>query len=379
MDLLNKEKLELIALEHVADVIWIVDLDNKLVYVTPSVTAVLGYTTYEAMNLTILDVFTPKSISIIKRANTGAVNRLANREQTSKKPRILNLEMYHKNGSVIPVEINGSPISDDNGRPVGFLSVTRDITNLKQDEKRINRRYRKEKRLREVLEAEINKRSEFARVVVHELNTPLTSIIASAELLLQSKMKPPYDRITRNLQRSSSELNSRINELLELTKAEMGILQIRLRRINPSIMLKQIIKEAEPIINDSNIILKKEIPLDLSHVKVDKRRIKQVVQNLLTNSTKATPEGGNITIRALETDVSLIIQVQDTGRGIKRKDQKHIFEPYYRVQGIAQGYEGLGLGLSISKRLIELHNGQIWVESEVSQGSTFSFSIPLSE
>jgi len=116
----------------------------------------------------------------------------------------------------------------------------------------------------------------------------------------------------------------------------------------------------------------------LPSVKADKNRIRQVMQNLIVNATKVTPEGGEIMIRVMERDASLIMQVQDTGLGITRKDQVRIFEPYYRIPGLAERYEGLGLGLTLSKNIVELHGGQIWVESEVGKGSTFSFSIPLS-
>ena len=143
-------------------------------------------------------------------------------------------------------------------------------------------------------------------------------------------------------------------------------------------MIAEIIKDIEPIIANSKLHLRTQVPSMLPHVKADKNRIRQVTQNLIVNATKATPEGGEIIIRVMERDASLIMQVQDTGRGITRKDQAHIFEPYYRIPGIAERYEGLGLGLTLSKRVVELHGGQIWVESEVGKGSTFSFSIPLS-
>ncbi|MFC2052410.1 sensor histidine kinase [Chloroflexota bacterium] len=225
----------------------------------------------------------------------------------------------------------------------------------------------------------MQKRSEFARVLVHELNTPLTVILSSAELLEESNLDAPYDRLTRSIVRSSLELNKRINDLLDLTKAEIGELQLRTRRVNSSAMIKELIEEVEPIVENGKLILKSEIPSSLPLVRVDKNRIMQVIQNLVNNACKATPEGGKITIRVMKDYMSLIVQIQDTGQGINRKDQARIFEPYYRVAGIAQGYEGLGLGLSISKRLVELHGGQIWVESEKGKGSTFSFSIPLSK
>ncbi|MFC1940774.1 sensor histidine kinase [Chloroflexota bacterium] len=211
------------------------------------------------------------------------------------------------------------------------------------------------------------------------MKTPLTSIFASAELLLESEQKAPYDRVTKSIYRSSSELNERIGELLELTRAEVGELRIKPRRINPSIMIADIIRDIEPIVSNSKLHLRTQVPSILPHVKADRKRIRQVMQNLVDNAIKATPEGGEIMIQAMENNASIMIQVQDTGRGIKLKDEARVFEPYYRVPGIAERYAGLGLGLTLSKRIVELHSGQIWVESEIGKGSTFSFTIPLSK
>lgn len=378
MELKSKEEFYPLVLEHVADIIWISDLDNRLVYVSPSITQVLGYTIEEAMNQTVEDVFTPQSLASIMRIRAEEYDEKKRSHQPFNKSRVYELEMCHKNGSIIPVEIHASFVNDNNGQPIGFLSITRDITKLKQAERKIKLLYNQEKKLRESLEVEINKRSEFARVLVHELKTPLTAILSSTELLQESEQKAPYDRVVKSIYRSSSELNERISELLELTRAEVGELRIKSRRTNPSIMIAEIIRDIEPIISDSKLHLSMQVPSTLPRVKADKKRIRQVMQNLVTNAINATPEGGEIIIRIMERDNNLVIQVQDTGRGIRRKDQVHIFEPYYRISGIGERYEGLGLGLTLSKRVVELHGGTIWVESEVGKGSTFSFSIPLS-
>ena len=109
----------------------------------------------------------------------------------------------------------------------------------------------------------------------------------------------------------------------------------------------------------------------------DETRLRQVVLNLLSNACKFTPEGGKITLRAREGDATLVVEVQDTGVGIAEEEQQRLFEPYYRVADDRQQFKGLGLGLTLCKMLVELHGGQIWVESHVGKGSTFGFSVPL--
>jgi len=373
----NKDGLSSLAMEHVVDIIWIADFDNQLVYVSPSITRVLGYTVEEAMTLPMEEIFTHQSAQTAMRISAEESARQRKGQRDLPRHRTLELEMNHKNGSIIPVEISFKFVRDSNRQPIGILSVAHDITRLKKEHEEIRRLYEHEKKLSESLRSKLHQRSEFTWVLVHELKTPLTSILASAELLLESKQKAPYDRLVRSIHRSSSDLNNRIGELLELTRAEIGKLRIKPRRINPHIMIVEIVRDIEPVISKNRQHLRTQIPSVLPYVKADKYRLRQVIWNLVDNATKATPEGGDITIKVVENDAFLIIQVQDTGRGIRYEDQGRIFEPYYSAFGNPGQYGRLGLGLTLSKQIMELHCGQIWVESETGKGSTFSFSIPL--
>jgi signal transduction histidine kinase len=109
----------------------------------------------------------------------------------------------------------------------------------------------------------------------------------------------------------------------------------------------------------------------------DEERLRQVVLNLLINASKFTPEGGKITLKAREEDGHLVIEVQDTGSGILEEEQERLFQPYHRQVSDRERLSGLGLGLALCKYLVELHNGKIWVESKMGEGSTFAFTIPL--
>lgn len=364
-------------MENIADIVWVLDLDNRLVYISPSVTRVLGYTVSESMGNNMDAAFTPQSVEYIKKSLVEVLANIKKGEQSSIKPRILELEMYHKNGSIIQVEVNANIIRNSAGEPVGFLSTARDVTETKRLQQEITKLYEKEKTIRKSLETEVQKRIEFARILVHELKNPLTSIISAADILKDSKPQAPYDRVIKSISRSSADLNERIGELLELTRAEVGELRIKPRRINSSAMITEVIKDIEPVITGRDINFKTQIYSNLGYVKADKNRIRQVMNNLVDNAIEATPEGGEITIQATEKKACIVIQVKDTGRGMRNSDLVHIFEPYYRISGTNR-YEGLGLGLAISKRIVELHRGKIWVESELGKGSTFSFSIPLS-
>jgi PAS domain S-box-containing protein len=178
MPLRDREKLNSLILENIADVIWVLDLDNRLVYISPSVTRILGYTVSEAMGNNMEAVFTPQSVKYIKKNLAEVLANMKKGEQSSIKPRILELEIYHKNGSIVPVEVNASIIRNSVGEPVGFLSIARNVTETKRLQQEITKLYEKEKTVRKSLEIEVQKRIEFARVLVHELKNPLTAIIS---------------------------------------------------------------------------------------------------------------------------------------------------------------------------------------------------------
>jgi signal transduction histidine kinase len=132
-----------------------------------------------------------------------------------------------------------------------------------------------------------------------------------------------------------------------------------------------------PVALKKGQVLTFEAPSSLASVWADEDRLRQVVLNLINNALKFTSSGGKITLRARDDGVNLIVEVQDTGRGMSKEEQAWLFEPYHRLESEVGHLSGLGLGLSLSKTLVELHGGKIWVESEKGKGSTFSFSLPL--
>jgi signal transduction histidine kinase len=123
--------------------------------------------------------------------------------------------------------------------------------------------------------------------------------------------------------------------------------------------------------------LKIELPDSLPTVWIDEERFCQVVLNLMNNAFKFTPSGGQVTLKARQKDANLVVEVHDSGQGIDKADQRLLFEPYQILKGDKEHLSGLGLGLSLSKQLVELHGGQIWVESQKGKGSTFGFSLPI--
>ncbi|HEY94621.1 MAG TPA: PAS domain-containing protein [Dehalococcoidia bacterium] len=277
--------------------------------------------------------------------------------------------------SILDIEV--TPIKDISEKITSLVFVGHDISEIVGLNRQLTLLYEEEKSLRKDLEKEIEKRIEFSRVLVHELKTPLTSVVGMAELLLESNPKPPYDRAISSINRSTLELNNRISELLELTRAEVGTLSIEPYEINPATFLSEVIKDMELNVASQDLVLRTEIDSEMPYIMADEKRLRQVIQNLLTNAVKASEPGGDILVAATLQDDYIKIMVRDNGHGIDRDDQPYVFEPYFRAKGIAEKYEGLGLGLTLSKKIVELHGGEIWVESEVGKGSTFSFTVPV--
>ncbi len=251
------------------------------------------------------------------------------------------------------------------------------LSALQHSEGELAKLYEKEKQLRQKLETEIKKRIEFTRALVHEIKTPLTPVLASSDLLLQNAKDKIVHGLAQNIYQGATNLDSRIDELLDLAKGEIGMLRLRLEPIDPRHLLQKIYNEATSVALRNEQYLNIELPASLPTVWIDEERFCQVVLNLLNNAFKFTPSGGQVTLKARQKNANLVVEVHDSGPGIDKEDQQLLFEPYQILKGDKEHLSGLGLGLSLSKQLVELHGGQIWIESQKGKGSIFGFSLPI--
>ena len=258
-----------------------------------------------------------------------------------------------------------------------ILGHAMDITEREMAQVKLEEAYEKERRLRQELQVEVQRRVEFTRALVHELKTPLTPIMSSSDLLVSGLKEEPWLSVAQNIQRGAINLNRRIGELLDLARGEIGMLRLNPKRVDMMMLLQHLGSEMSAVASSNGQFLKVELPETLSSPWADSDRLRQVTQNLLVNATKFTPEGGTITLRAKEENGSIVVEVQDTGYGIPEEEQRRLFRPYHRQTGDREHLSGLGLGLALCKNLVQLHGGRIWVRSQEGKGSTFSFSIPI--
>jgi two-component system, OmpR family, phosphate regulon sensor histidine kinase PhoR len=223
-------------------------------------------------------------------------------------------------------------------------------------------------------------RRDFVANVSHEFRTPLTAIQGFAETLLAGALDDPQNR-TRFLEiilEHSRRLARLTEDLLMLSKMDAERLELEISRISVSQLMESCLETSQHRATEKNLHISMSAPKDLPDIAGDRRRLGEVLQNLLDNAVQYTLPGGKIALSAKVKGRQVVVTVSDTGIGIPRADQPRIFERFYRVD-VARSREagGTGLGLSIAKHLVEVHGGRLWVESEVGQGSKFHFSVPI--
>jgi two-component system, OmpR family, phosphate regulon sensor histidine kinase PhoR len=223
-------------------------------------------------------------------------------------------------------------------------------------------------------------RRDFVANVSHEFRTPLTAIQGFAETLLGGAMDDPQNRgrFLEIIVEHSRRLARLTEDLLMLSKMDADRMEFETRRIPVGPFIESCIETAQPRARDKDLCLSVNQANRIPDIAGDRRRLTEVLQNLLDNAIQYTPAGGQIMVSAGVTGSEVTFTVSDTGIGIPQADQPRIFERFYRVD-VARSREvgGTGLGLSIAKHLVEGHGGRIWVESEVGQGSQFHFSVPI--
>ncbi|MBZ4420209.1 PAS domain S-box protein [Myxococcus sp. RHSTA-1-4] len=218
-------------------------------------------------------------------------------------------------------------------------------------------------------------RDEVLAIVSHDLRNPLNTISMSGRLLLE-KTPPERTRERRQLeviQRSAGRMNRLIQDLLDVARMEAGRLSVERRREEVAPLVHDALELQRMLAEEKGIQLEASVAESLPTVEVDRERLLQVLQNLMGNALRFTPEGGRISLRAWQVGPVVYMSVTDTGPGIAEEFLPHLFEPFWQ----ARHTEGAGLGLAIVKGIVEAHGGRIWVESRLGQGTTFVFTVPV--
>jgi diguanylate cyclase (GGDEF)-like protein len=277
-----------------------------------------------------------------------------------------------EDGAIMPVQMTVSRYVNEGDKSANMICFIRDMTK----EKEIDRM-----------------KSEFLSVASHELRTPLATIKNAVDIILRRKageITQDQQRFLSLINRNINRLVGIINDLLDLSKLEAGKVEMRFQEVDLNEPLDTVIASLSPQTEDKHITMHKEILVGLPKIYGDKDKIEQIFTNLISNAIRFTPEGGSITVSARlvndsderptkdnELDKNLIeISVEDTGIGIPEEELDKVFNKFHQGSGpLNRKTKGTGLGLPITKSLIETHKGQIRVESEVGKGSIFTFTL----
>jgi signal transduction histidine kinase len=229
------------------------------------------------------------------------------------------------------------------------------------------------------LERVAEAKSEFLSTVSHELKTPLTSIIAFTDILLRQRANALDEKDVRHLEvikRNGRRLSLLIEDLLDVSRIDMGTLKVERDWFDIREVLSDLQESFGPILEPKRQTLTVSVPPDALVAFADRNRITQVVSNLLSNASKYSPADRSIEVRARDDDGKVHVEIQDHGYGISAEDQAKLFTPFFRVSNdTVRAIPGTGLGLVIAKGIIELHGGQVSLESEPGKGTTVRFHI----
>jgi PAS domain S-box-containing protein len=220
-------------------------------------------------------------------------------------------------------------------------------------------------------------KNEFVYTVSHDLRSPLTAILGYVDLL--ERVGPVNDQqreFIHRVQYSVQSITSLVNDLLELGRIEAG-LDIQKEVVPLEGIIRYTLETLGGQISDKNLNLHLNLPMDIPQLRGNPIRLRQMLDNLIGNAIKYTPEGGEISVEAEAQNDQIILRISDTGPGIPPADQPHIFEKFYRASNVPKGVAGSGLGLAIVKSIVDNHQGRIWVDSLLGQGSTFTVVLPL--
>ena len=354
-ELLKLEKKYRVLAETSADGVITIDPLGRLTYVNPSFERMCARRKSQILATLFRDYLSDDSVYFFQQVCIDA-------RKKDEKIENIELELAHADGNLIPIEVNISPLKKEN-EFVGMVCTIRDITERRSVEDEL----KKSERLK----------TEFMNIAAHELKSPVTPIKGYLDLIISDKdTSEQIKKWAKVSLRNAERLLRLVNDILDVSRLDTDTMRFDMEKLNPFEILNEIAEDMKPVIEGKNLKFIINIPKELPNLMGDKHRLSQVLKNLLVNAIKFT-DNGSITLGAEKRDQFIEIYVKDTGIGISKDELKKIFNKFYQAYtGDDRKNEGTGLGLFICKQILQKHNGDIWVESDLGRGSVFHIKIP---
>lgn len=278
------------------------------------------------------------------------------------------------------ISMSARPLRNEAGGVRGGVIAVRDISERKRIEALLEAQTLELSRAKERAEQESRYKSRFLASMSHELRTPLNAIIGFSELLDQEifgSLTTRQKEYVGYVVQSGRHLLGLVNDILDLSKIEAGRMELSLEWVEPLRVVEAVQGSVQPLAHKQGVALELNLPPMLPELYVDEMRLRQILFNLLSNGIKFTPRGGRVTLRIELRDDMLCVDVEDTGIGIRAEDMSRLFREFERMEDRSKTKtEGTGLGLALTKRLVELHGGSIQVASQLNAGSRFTVLLP---
>jgi PAS domain S-box-containing protein len=342
-------------LASIGDAVIATDAEGKVTFMNAVAEGLTGWNSREAYSRPITEVFNvinentglPVENPVVRVLEEGIIVGLANHSI-----------LVRRDGTRTPVDDSGAPIRDQNRMITGVVLVFRDITERKKAEQI---------------------KDEFIGLVSHELKTPLTVLTGALNVAMMEDI--PFEEkktLLEDVAWSAETMADIVDNLLELSRYQANRLTLTPEPIEITRVISRITKQSSKKSDKHRLVT--SVSPDLPAVIADPTRIERILDNLISNAIKYSPEGGEIRITVQRQNNDIVLSVLDQGIGIAAADQELLFQAFQRLENPRwTGIQGVGLGLVVCKRLVEAHGGRIWVESEQGKGSTFFFTLPLSQ
>ncbi len=308
----------------------------------------------------------------LARGDLGPIDdveaEIARRLARNREPAASISEGWRKNGRYI--QTRRSPLPDG-----GWVTLLLDLTERRETEEAL-------RRAKEAAEAANRAKSDFLAHMSHELRTPLNAVIGFSEIIFREIFgavgEPRYAEYARDIHASGTHLLNVIGDILDISKAESGSAELDEETVDVAELAAASLRLVEPRATVGKVRVVKRLAPDLPAIRADARRLKQVLLNLLSNAVKFTPPGGHVEFEArVGENMGVQLVVQDTGIGMDPKDIPRALEPFAQVDNaLSRRFEGTGLGLPLSRKLVELHGGTLTVTSEIAKGTTVVVQLP---